>query len=431
MARAPAERDAGPPLGYDWQDVKRPKPWLFVLAGTSYGVVGQFTGLVMPYATEHAGAELGAIGWYNALLFVPTYLLFLYAPIVDVGPRRKYWLVIASAIGALCLVACFQLKLPEQIAAYLAFGFAAQLISGLVGSCAGGLMAASMPDELRGKAAGWYNLGNLSGGSVFAWGAMKMIDHEVDPRLIGLLVAALMVLPALGALAIDEPPRPHVPASQVFRQTLREIGGVLTSRSGLTGLALSMSPVGTAALVNFFSGMSKPYGVDPDTVTTLTGLGGGVLNALGALAGGYLCDRFNRRVLYLVAGVLTATCSSAMAMSPANPTTYVIGVSCYLLVTGFCYAAFSAYVLETIGHSDRTAATKYSMFTAASNFAIGYVGLIDTRFSEQHGVAGVVASDAALNLIGAAVLAVVFWRTRSFGKWRHPAERPEPAERAS
>lgn len=408
--------------------MKRPRPWLFVLAGTTYGVVGQFTGLVMPFATEHAGKQLDSIGWYNLLLFIPTFLLFLYAPLVDIGPRRKHWLLIVSAIGAACLAACFQMKLPEQIPAYLAFGFAAQLIAGLVGSCAGGLMAASLPDELRGKAGGWYNLGNLSGGSLFATAANEMIGHDVEPRLIGVFVVVMMVAPAIGAQWIDEPPRAHLAAREVFRQTLREVGGVLTSRSGLTGLALSMSPVGTAALANFFSGMSKPYGVDRDTVAVVTGLGAVGLNALGALIGGYLCDRFNRRALYLVSGALTAMCGIAMAVSPRGPSTYIGGVIAYALVTGFCYASFTAYVLETIGRSDRTAATKYSMFTAASNFAITYVGWIDTRFFERHNVEGVVASDAALNLLGAAVLAVVFWRLGSFGKWRHPAEpaRAEP-----
>lgn len=401
--------------------MKHPPPWLFALTGTTYGVVGQFTGLVMPYATEHAGAQLGSIGLYNALLFVPTFLLFLYAPIVDIGPRRKHWLVIVSVIGAACLIACFQMKLPEQISAYLAFGFTAQLISGLVGSCCGGLMAASLPDELRGKAGGWYNIGNLSGGGLFASFAIAMIGHDVDARLIGCVVAAMMVLPALSALWIDEPPRPRVAPREVFRRTLREVGGVLLSRSGLTGIALSLSPVGTAALANYFTGMSRPYGVSADIVAGVTGLGGVALNALGALVGGHLCDRFNRRALYLISGTLTAACGIAMAVSPRTQATYIAGVTCYALVTGFSYAAFTAFVLETIGTSDQTAATKYSMFTATSNFAITYVGWIDTRFNERYGVEGVVASDAALNLIGAAILAVVFWRLGSFGRWRRPA----------
>lgn len=393
-----------------------------MFAGTPYGVVGQFTGLVMPYATEQAGEQLGSIGWYNALLFVPTFLLFLYAPIVDIGPRRKHWLVIVAAIGAGCLIASFQMKLPGQIPEYLAFAFAAQLIAGLVGSCAGGLMATAMPDELRGRAGGWYNIGNLSGGGLFAAIAIAMIGHGVDPRVIGGVVAVMMVLPAVVMLVIEEPPRPHAAPREVFRQTLREVGDVLASRSGLTGIALSLSPVGSAALANYFSGMSKPYGVGPDVVAVVTGAGTVGLNAVGALIGGTLCDRFNRRVLYLVSGALTAVCGIAMALSPRTESTYILGVTTYALITGFCYAAFTAYVLETIGRGDRTAATKYSLFTAASNFAITYVGWIDTRFNERHGVEGVVASDAALNLIGVAVLALVFWRLGSFGKWRHPTE---------
>jgi len=197
---------------------------------------------------------------------------------------------------------------------------------------------------------------------------------------------------------------------------------VLRSRAGLTGIALSASPVGTAALANFFSGMSQPYRVEATTVAWVTGVGTVGLNAAGAFLGGYLCDRYNRRVLYLAAGVLTALCGIAMAGAPHTEAAYVIGVSTYGLITGFCYAAFTAYVLETIGESDRTAATKYSLFTAASNLAIAYVGWIDTRFDERYGVSGVVMSDAALNLIGAAVLAIVFWRLGSFGKWRHAAE---------
>ena len=115
-----------------------------------------------------------------------------------------------------------------------------------------------------------------------------------------------------------------------------------------------------------------------------------------------------------------ADCGRHEALRRTTLETALAGV--YALITGFCFAAFTAYVLETIGKSDRTAATKYSLFTAAANIAITYTGWIDTRFNERHGVEGVVGSDAALNLIGVAVLAVVFWRLGSFGKWRHPAE---------
>src|SRR5690349_9078904 len=126
-----------------------------------YGVAASFAAQVMPYMTERAGIDLDAIGWYGTALLVPPMLQFLYAPIVDIGPRRKHWLVIVAAVSAACLVGACAMRLPDERAAFLGFAVAAQLISGLVGSCNGGLLAVSMPDGLRGKASGWLNVGNL------------------------------------------------------------------------------------------------------------------------------------------------------------------------------------------------------------------------------------------------------------------------------
>jgi MFS family permease len=400
---------------------------LFVLTTIPYGVVGAFTGLVMPYLAEQAGFSPGEIGVFGTILLVPTILQFLYAPIVDIGPRRKHWLVIVAAVGAACLTVSCLMPLPERKTEFLAFAFVAQTISGLVGSCGGGLMAMSMPDHLRGRASGWYNVGNLSGGALSASIGIWMVGHKLDPLAIGLTLAAMMVIPALAALWIDEPQRARRTAGEVFRETLGDVGHVLFSKTGLTGIALCISPVGTAALVNYFTGMTKAYGVSADTVAILTGVSGTALTALGAGVGGYLCDRFNRRALYLLSGTLTALCGIVMAVSPTRELTYVAGVATYALITGFCYSAFTSTVLETIGTGRKAAATQYSLFVAAGNTAITYVGFVDTRFANAYGVNGVIASDAALNLLGVVVLAIVFWRLGSFGKWRHPKQPSEPA----
>ena len=45
-------------------------------------------------------------------------------------------------------------------------------------------------------------------------------------------------------------------------------------------------------------------------------------------------------------------------------------------------------------------------------------GFVDTRFNNSYGVSGVIASDAALNIGGVILLALVFWRLGSFGHRR-------------
>lgn len=421
-------------------------PWLFALTGTPYGVPGAFTAVVTPYLAARAGADLELIGLFVSLLFIPPMVQFLFSPIVDFGPRRKYWLLLMAAVGAICLFAACQMKMPEHTWPFIGFAFLAQLSTGLIGCCNGGLMATGMTDAKRGKAGGWYNVGNLAGGGLSGALAVYMTGHHYSATYVGAALATMMVVPALAALAIDEPPRTTEGTfGSAMRKLLREIKDTLWNRAGITGILLCLSPVGTAALANYFSGMAKTYvshdiaaelaklPVDQaaklldekvsDLVAFVTGPVGQILTAAGALFGGFICDRTNRRAMYLLSGVLTAIVGLGMAFSPPSQMTFTVGGLLYALVTGFCYAAFTATVLETMGKDSKSAATRYSLFTASGNFAIWYVGLIDTRFASKYGVNGVVASDAVLNIAGVVVLGLVFWKLGSFGKSRHV---PEP-----
>ncbi|HEX4459313.1 MAG TPA: MFS transporter, partial [Polyangia bacterium] len=133
----------------------------------------------------------------------------------------------------------------------------------------------------------------------------------------------------------------------------------------------------------------------------------------GSLIGGWVCDRFYRRGMYLLSGFLTAVCGVAMLLAPLTPMTYAVGVSAYLFVAGFCYASFSAVVLESIGSGGAAASTQYQLFVSAGNMAIAYVGLIDTRFHSWRGARGLLGVDATLNIIGIAVLALLFRMLRT------------------
>jgi predicted MFS family arabinose efflux permease len=123
--------------------------------------------------------------------------------------------------------------------------------------------------------------------------------------------------------------------------------------------------------------------------------------------------------MYLLSGGLTALCGVVMMLSPLSPTTYAVGVSVYLFITGFCYAAFSAAVLETIGKGGAAASTQYALFVSCGNLAIAYVGFIDTRFHEGYGPRGLCGVDAALNVVGIIALTLLF---RRFGGFKKPAE---------
>ena len=406
-----------------------PPPWLFAISAIPYGVSGGFTAIIMPYMADHAGLQLDKIGWFVTLLFIPPILQFLYAPIVDIGLARKHWLIVLSCLGAACFFGALQMKLPDDTVPFLSLAVAGTLISGLTGSCNGGLMAQLIPDHQRGQASAALNVGNLSGsalsGALVAW----MIGNDYNLQLIGVVLVVMMAAPSFAILLITEPARTKRTVNQLFGGMFRDVGKVLFSRTGITGVLLCLSPVGTAALTNYFAAMGSKYGASTGEIALLTGPASAVLNAIGAVVGGLMCDRINRRAVYLLSGLLTAVCGLAMMVSPRTEMTFVVGGTVYALVTGLCYAAFTATVLETIGKGGENASTQYALFVAAGNAAIAYVGLVDTRFSDRYGVEGVVGSDAGLNIIGVVVLGGIFAYLGYFKSLRHtPQMPPGPAE---
>ncbi len=384
-------------------------PWIFCLPYIPYGIVGGFAGTVMPKLARDAGIEMDSIGWYAFLVLVPPFVQFLYAPIVDVGPRRRIWVLIVTLLGAACLCGALLMPLPSKINWFLGLTFAAQAVSGLIGSCIGGMIAATYPDDKRGKAGGWLNAGNLGGAALAAWVTVYMTNpaHPASRPMIGLTIASLMIVPALAALFILDGKHEKKPLGVLFGDMLRDVGRVAKSRPGWTGILFCMSPVGTAALVNLFGGMAKDFHAGNDMVQFVNGPIAALLTVVGSLVAGYACDHINRRLAYLLSGALTAAVGLGTAYFPLTPHTYQYGVCAYLFVSGFCYAAFSAVVFEAIGRAGAAASTQYTLFSSAGNFAIAYVGWIDTRWSKTHGPKSPLVVDALVNLVGIVLLSIM------------------------
>ena len=232
-----------------------------------------------------------------------------------------------------------------------------------------------------------------------------------------------MVGPSLAVLAVVEPPRER--PTQVWRPMMRDVAGVLFTKSGITGMLLMLSPVGTAALTNSFTAIKADYHTDK-----LNGRPRQRARRRRAQRARRVDRRHAVRSPQPARDVLAlrrADRGVALVIAEQAPTreVYIVGVSVYNLVTGFCFAAFTATVLETIGHGDAAAGTKYTLFTAAGNIAITYTNFVDTHaYAHWSNSSGALfACDALQNIAGVVVLGAIFWRLRTFGASRHPPER--------
>jgi predicted MFS family arabinose efflux permease len=289
------------------------------------------------------------------------------------------------------------------------------------------LMAITLPNDKKGAAAGWSMAGNL--GATFGGGAFIIwISRHVESAAVrALVLASVLVVSGLPALWLHERPEERRPAGAAFVALVKDVWRTFRSREGWTGLVICLAPVGTGGVTKLFGKLAGEYipeaAAREHAVELVNGVMGGIAAAAGSLLGGYLADRMNRRLLYVVGGLLCGAAAIAMGLAPANATTYAAGCLAYQFFAGVCFAAFAAFVLEMVGQGPGVT-TKYMLFVGASNVAIGMVATLD-GFGESWGARvfhgapfaarlGVLGTDALATCAGVVVITamVLYLRRR-------------------
>ncbi len=401
-------------------------PAVFALTIQPFAAAVGYVTIAAPFWLKSQGVSLAAIGAVSATAMTPHAVKFLWAPLIDVGARRKAWFAAMTAATAALLVALSLVPgLARNLGLFTVLATLAQVAGTTAAAAADGLMAATTRPEDRGKAGGWRMAGNVGGTGVLGAAAL-WLSARSSPQAAGLALAAVTLLSGLGALAVEEPRLRDelVERAGSFRRALgirlaavgRDLWATMVSREGWTGLVICAVPVGAGALTNLFSAMAVDYGASEDLVAAVNGLGGGLMGAAGSLAGGFLADRMNRRLAYALAGGVTALAAGAMLAAPMAPSTYAWGTLAYSFANGVAFAALAALILEMVGHS-RAAASKYTLFIAVANVASSYATALDGLASgiRGWGSRGALAADVVLTAAGIAVLLAMVRFTRRAG----------------
>jgi PAT family beta-lactamase induction signal transducer AmpG len=390
-----------------------------------YGFSSSVTALLMPYLLSRHGMPVGQIAGVEAIAILPAIWSFLWSPLVDSGLRKRSWVII-SAFGAGLAAAMAIFGIHGSVPLLTALLFLSNAFAGLLSSSCGALLTV-MPEALRGRSAGWYQTGNVGGGAVGGGMVIWLADHASLP-MVAIGIAAAMVLPALAALLIDEPPpvrRAIGPQMTGMSHDLREL---LQSKRTWLGLIFFLSPVGTAAIGNLISGVGQDYHASGNEVMLVTGFAGGLLAAAGCFIGGIVADRMNRMAAYALSGALAAVFGAWLAFAPATPFTYGAGYSGYSVAAGFAYAVYTALLLDVVGKRKHAAAFAYSTLNASGNAAIAYMVWLDGLGYKHWGARGLMATDAAAN----GAFAVILLLVAAFAghHWHHsrePDTLPSPA----
>lgn len=397
-------------------------PPVFALTIIPFAAAVGYVNIPAPYWLATRGVSLAAIGAVSGAALAPHAFKFLWAPLLDLGGRRRLWFVATSVLTGVFLAALALLPAPERhLGAFTSLAVLANVTGTTACAAADGLMAITTAPERKGSASAWRMAGNVGGTGVLGALALSLASRTSVPTA-GMVLAVITGASALVAFAIHEPraTAAAVHGVSLARGVARSLGDIgrdlwatVRSRDGWTGIVICAMPVGAGALTNLFSGIGPEYGASEDQVAFVNGLWGGVVGAAGSFVGGWISDRMNRRLAYGLSGALTACCALAMLAAPVTPATFTWGTLLYYFTSGIAFATLAAFILEMVGHSV-AAATKYTLFIAIANLAGSYVTALDGWASEfrKIGARGSLAADALLTVAGIAGLLVMVWLTR-------------------
>jgi len=402
-------------MDIDVSAAKSTHPIVYLLLCTPFGASNGYLVVTLGFLLSHAGVSVTAIAGLIALSLAPQTWKFLWAPIVDTTLNSKTWYFMATVVSAVTLgtIGFFPIS-QAGLFAITVLIVANSTATTFLAMAAENLMAHATPDAEKGRAAGWYQAGNLGGSGLGGGAALWLAQHFHYIWLPGAAMAVLFMACCIALIFVAEPPVDHRHDS--YWRSLANVGidvwATLKSRAGYLALLICFLPIGSGAASNLWSAVAGDWHASADTVALVNGVMGGVVSAIGCVIGGYLCDRMDRKFAYALFGIFLAAGAIAMAAAARTPQMFVTFTLLYAFVQGFNYASFSAVVLETIGRG--AAATKYNVYAALSNAPIMYMTTVEGFAYGRWHANGLLFADAL-----SGVVAVMFFFAVAFGTRPH------------
>jgi MFS transporter, PAT family, beta-lactamase induction signal transducer AmpG len=376
---------------------KSTKPFTFFFLLLPYGISTGFVSITLPFFLTRAGFSVATAASIVALGVSANVWLFLWGPVVDLTltPRRWYIVAVVTSAAALFLLGVVPFQ-RSATAILTAMVFISQVAVAFAVLPMGALMAYTVPDEAKGRAAGWYQAGNLSGNGIGGGAGVWIGVHFAKESAAATLSLAMIA----AAASIYFAPDFRIVAGYGFRERMRLMGrdvlAMVRSAIPLLTLILITSPIGAGAMNNIWSAVASDWRAGPQMVALVTGVFNGIVCALGCVVAGWVADSLGRWWAYFGSGAALALVAVVMAVAPWTSMAYGIGVLAYAFFVGAGYAAFSALVVHAIGRG--VASTKYAICQSLGNIPVAYMTAFDGWVHDRYGGIWMLNAEALLAL---------------------------------
>ncbi len=371
------------------------------------GVMSGYVNVTLAFLYTNAGLSVEQVAALVATGLSPHIFKFLWAPLVDSTLSAKKWYLIANTLSAVGMLAMGILPVTgANLILITGIVWLANFAVTFVAMSTESIMAYDVPEDLKGRAGGYFQAGNLGGTGLGGGIGLFLAQRLPDPWMTAAIISISCFLCGLGLFFVNDVKSTVRGESLItsFQNVLKDIWIILKSQSGLLVVLLCFLPMGTGAASNLWAAVAEDWKASADTVALVTGVMGGLISAAGCLLGGWICDRMNRKTAYWLFGLVGAFTAVGMAFSPKTELMYIIWTSLYAITVGLSYAGFTAVVLEAMGTG--AAATKYNIFAALSNTPIYYMIYINGQAYTHWGPNGMLNTEA-LFAFGAVLIFII------------------------
>jgi len=391
------------------RDRESTHPFVFFFLVLPYGISSGFVSITLPFVLTRVGFSVALAASIVAIGVSANLWRFLWGPVADLTltARRWYLLGLGTSAATLLLVALLPLH-QNAVAILMAVVFVSQVAGTLIVLPVGGLMAHTVAEKAKGRAAGWYQAGNLGGNGIGGGVGVWLASHFSKEIAGGGLAIAMLASAAAIYFVSDVRVVANETLGERMRILWRDILSMVRAAIPLFTIVLVCSPIGASAMNNLWSAVAPDWSATPDQVALVSGVLNGVVSAIGCVIGGWVADRVGRWWSYFGSGILMAMVAIIMAVTARTPNAFSVGVLAYALTCGMAYAAFSAIVLLAIGRG--AASTKYATLSSLGNLPVVYMTTSDGWVHDRFGTAWMLHSEALIAIICIVLaLAVLRW----------------------
>lgn len=388
----------------------------------SEGLPQGFTGVALALEFKRQGMDAAALGAFAAMILLPWSWKFLMGPLVDnlylkrFG-ARKQWIVMAQ-LGMLITLSLAMLNMPiftdggiSGLGIFTILLVIHNVFAATQDVAIDALACTILKKEERGMANGVMfgaaTVGQTLGGSGVLLlkgtvGSFETAALLVPLLLIGVLTMAITMICEKSAareiedgelLAHKEEPGESI-GKHVLHQILDYLIIVLrtffTTRRGFLGLILALLPFGGMAISMVLSTILTPSLGMTDDEIALMGIAGTLVFVPCCLLGGWLSDRFDRRITLSIFCILSTLPGLWMAQQLSNAgwtfmpegqggvwprhhgliTAWWIASMVFSVFFGLLYGIKSAFFMDIV--NPKIAGTHFTALMAMGNLMIAY-----------------------------------------------------------